>query len=67
MKKYKVRSKKGKAKVSRVLGEFKRGKLRSGSKHGPRVKSKAQATAIAISEAKREEQGKRRGRRAARH
>jgi hypothetical protein len=39
------------AKVGKVMGEFKRGKLRSGSKSGPVVKSPTQALAIAMSEA----------------
>jgi hypothetical protein len=38
------------AKVHRVMGEFKRGQLRSGSKHGPQVKNRKQAIAIAMSE-----------------
>lgn len=42
---------KGKGKVGKVLGEFKEGKLHSGSKKGPVVKSKDQALAIAMSEA----------------
>ena len=41
----------GQAKVHKVMGEFKRGTLRSGSKHGPEVKSRKQAVAIAMSEA----------------
>ena len=41
--------KKGKAKIKKVMGEFKRGKLRSGS--GKKVKSRKQAIAIAMSEA----------------
>ncbi|HEY7824509.1 MAG TPA: DUF6496 domain-containing protein [Acidimicrobiia bacterium] len=39
------------AKVGKVMGEFKRGKLRSGSKTGPVVTSPTQALAIAMSEA----------------
>lgn len=39
-------------KVEKVMGEYKRGKLRSGSKTGPKVKSKDQAIAIALSEAR---------------
>jgi hypothetical protein len=35
------------------MGEFKRGKLRSGSKSGPKVKSREQAVAIALSEARK--------------
>lgn len=40
-------------KVSKVMGEYKRGKLHSGSKKGPEVTSKAQALAIALSEARK--------------
>ena len=39
-------------KVKKVMGEFKSGTLHSGSKKGPVVKSKKQAIAIAMSEAK---------------
>ncbi len=39
-------------KVKKVMGEYKRGTLRSGSKKGPKVTSKKQAVAIAMSEAK---------------
>jgi hypothetical protein len=45
-------------KVSKVMGEYKRGKLRSGSKTGPKVKSRKQAIAIALSEQEREKKGK---------
>ncbi len=38
----------GKTKVRKVMHEFKQGTLRSGSKHGPRVKSRKQAVAIAM-------------------
>lgn len=38
-------------KVAKVMGEYKKGTLRSGSKKGPKVKSKKQAVAIAMSEA----------------
>lgn len=41
----------GAAKISKVMGEFKRGELHSGSKKGPEVTSKKQALAIALSEA----------------
>ena len=44
---------KGAAKVAKVMGEFKSGKLHSGSKEGPEVTSKKQATAIALSEARK--------------
>jgi hypothetical protein len=39
------------AKVAKVMREFKGGKLHSGSKKGPKVTSKKQAIAIALSEA----------------
>jgi len=42
-----------KGKVHKVMGEFKRGKLHSGSKSGPKVKSRKQAIAIAMSEARK--------------
>jgi hypothetical protein len=38
-------------KVKKVMGEYKRGELRSGSKTGPKVTSRDQAIAIALSEA----------------
>lgn len=44
-------SKKKQDKVAKVMGEYKRGELHSGSKKGPVVKSKKQAVAIAMSEA----------------
>ena len=37
-------------KVKKVMGEFKRGTLHSGSKTGPKVKSRKQTVAIALSE-----------------
>lgn len=43
---------KGKATIKAVMKEFKAGKLRSGSKQGPKVKNAKQAIAIAISESK---------------
>jgi hypothetical protein len=39
------------AKVGKVMKEYKAGKLHSGSKKGPVVKSQKQAVAIAMSEA----------------
>ena len=42
---------KPKNKVHKVMREFKEGKLHSGSKSGPKVKSRKQAIAIAMSEA----------------
>ena len=44
---------KGAAKVAKVMGEFKKGELHSGSKSGPEVTSRKQATAIAMSEARK--------------
>ena len=37
-----------KAKMQKVMGEFKRGQLHSGSKAGPKVKKQNQALAIAL-------------------
>jgi len=48
-----------KTKVEKVMGEFKRGKLKSSS--GKKVKSRKQAVAIAMSEAGMSRKGKRRG------
>jgi hypothetical protein len=42
---------KGSKKVAKVMREYDRGKLHSGSKKGPLVKNKKQAIAIALSEA----------------
>lgn len=42
-----------KDKMHKVMGEFKRGKLHSGSKKGPKVKSRKQAVAIGLSEARK--------------
>ena len=41
-----------KAKVAKVMKEFKAGTLNSGSKKGPIVKGRKQAIAIALSQAK---------------
>ena len=41
----------GKKKVKKVMGEYKKGKLKSSS--GGKVKNRKQAIAIAVSEAKR--------------
>jgi hypothetical protein len=41
-----------KAKVAKVMREFKAGTLNSGSSKGPIVKGKKQAVAIALSQAK---------------
>jgi len=48
-----TRKGKRKRKISKVLSEYKRGKLRSGSKKGPKVTSRKQAVAIALSEARK--------------
>ena len=42
---------KGQKKVEKVMGEYKRGALHSGSTRGPIVKKRGQAIAIALSEA----------------
>jgi hypothetical protein len=42
---------KAQKKVSKVLREYSKGELHSGSKEGPVVKSRKQAIAIAMSEA----------------
>jgi len=43
---------KAQKKIGKVMGEYKSGKLHSGSKSGPMVKNPKQAIAIALSEAK---------------
>lgn len=45
-------------KMQKVMHEFKAGKLHSGSKKGPMVKSRKQAIAIAMSEARKSKKGK---------
>lgn len=40
-------------KVGKVMKEYKSGTLKSGSKHGPKVSSRKQAIAIALSEARK--------------
>ena len=42
---------KGKAKIAKVMHEFKEKKLKSGSKHGPTVTNPKQAIAISLHEA----------------
>jgi hypothetical protein len=49
-KRYKL---KAPAKVGKVMSEYKHGELHSGSKTGPAVKSRKQAIAIALSEARK--------------
>jgi len=46
-------SKKAEKKIGKVMREFKKGDLHSGSKNGPKVESKPQAVAIAMSEARK--------------
>lgn len=48
-----IKSKAGKAKITKVMKEFKGGKLHSGSKKGPEVTNPKQAIAIALSEARK--------------
>lgn len=48
-----MESKKFKGKMEKVMHEYKEGKLHSGSKKGPEVKSRAQAVAIGLSEARK--------------
>tara|TARA_R100000781_G_scaffold18611_6_gene14460 strand:- start:10896 stop:11102 length:207 start_codon:yes stop_codon:yes gene_type:complete len=48
-----MRKAKRKSKIRKVLKEHKEGKLRSGSKKGPKVKSRKQAIAIALSESEK--------------
>jgi hypothetical protein len=43
---------KGQKKIGKVMHEYKMGELHTGSKAGPMVKSRKQAIAIAMSEAK---------------
>ena len=45
--------KKALSKVKKVMHEYKEGELHSGSKHGPEVKNRKQAIAIALSEARK--------------
>jgi hypothetical protein len=49
------------AKIKKVMKEFKSGTLHSGSKKGPKVTSKKQAIAIALSEAGMSKKGKKSG------
>ena len=44
---------KAKKKIKKVMTEFKDKELHSGSKKGPKVKSRAQALAIALSESRK--------------
>lgn len=49
---------KGKKKMAKVMHEFKEGDLHSGSKSGPKVKNKAQAVAIGMSEQRKADKKK---------
>lgn len=51
-------AKKAKGKVAKVMDEYKAGTLHSGSKSGPKVKSRKQAVAIGLSEARKKRLGK---------
>lgn len=53
----KVSGSRGKAKVGRVMREYKAGTLHSGSKKGPKVRSRRQAIAIAMSEGRKAQHG----------
>lgn len=53
MKKKPVKKKLKKKKIEKVFHEYKEGKLHSGSKTGPVVTNPKQATAIALSEARK--------------
>lgn len=53
MHKKKHKETKGKGKIEKVMHEYKEGELHSGSKKGPKVKSRKQAVAIALSEARK--------------
>lgn len=48
-----LKKKVAKRKIKKVMDEWKEGSLNSGSKKGPKVKSRKQAVAIALSEAKK--------------
>jgi len=45
-------------KIPKVMEEYEEGKLHSGSKKGPKVKSRKQAVAIALSEARKSKKRK---------
>lgn len=47
------KAKKKRGKIEKVMHEYKEGDLHSGSKKGPKVKSRKQAVAIALSEARK--------------
>ena len=45
------------SKVRKVMNEYEGGELHSGSKHGPVVKNRKQAIAIALSEQRKKNRG----------
>lgn len=49
----KEKKSKGKKKISKVMNEFSKGELHSGSKKGPTVTNAKQAIAIGLSEARK--------------
>lgn len=49
---------KARAKISKVMGEFRSGTLHSGSKKGKKVTSRQQAIAISLSEASKAVKGR---------
>jgi Family of unknown function (DUF6496) len=49
---------KGTGKIEKVMAEYKAGKLHSGSKTGPVVKSKKQAIAISLNEQRKKDAAK---------
>ncbi len=57
-KKIKKSNEKKEDKIEKVMHEFKEGTLKSGSKKGPKVQSRKQAIAIALSEAKKSKRKK---------
>ena len=53
IKSFKKKKKKKDGKIEKVMHEYKEGELHSGSKKGPKVSSRKQAIAIALSEARK--------------
>ena len=51
--KHALGSPRAKGKIEKTMREFKQGGLHSGSKKGPKVKSRKQAIAIALSQARK--------------
>ncbi len=61
--KYVPKGPKAHNKIAKVMTEFRTGSLHSGNKKGPKVSSRQQAIAIALSEARKAEKGKRKKKR----